>query len=148
MQQTPRATAAWRCDRASTLESLILDHAQSAAPSPDTPQPASRADLSSGSYPNVSASPELAEASSLLPILGRDAARYQRDFHRALAALKRHQTIRYGAEPKSPCTRISAFGSEMASSDANRPNAKTIESITYVDLPALGPASRPSQTPR
>ena len=69
----------------------------------------------------------------------RPNAHYHREFHRALAALKRRQTIRYRAEPKSPYTGIGAFGSKMASSDANRPNAKTIESITYVDSPALGP---------
>lgn len=115
--------AAWRRDRASILESIILDHAHSTAPSPETPQP----DRSSGSYHNAIAYPELAEASRVLPIPGRDAARHHREFQRALAALKRRQTIRHGAEPDYPSTGIGAFGSEMASSDANRPNAKTIE---------------------
>ena len=132
--------AAWRCDRASILESFFLAHAQSAAPSPDTAHPSPRADRSSGSYPNAIAAHELAEASRVLPILGRDAAQHHREFHRALAALKRRQTIRYAAESKFPSTGIGAFGSEVASSDANRPNAKSIESITYVDLPALHPA--------
>ena len=90
------ATDASRYRRlAETVLLACEDRAHSTVPSPDTPQPdpapEPHPDRSSRTCRNAIASPELAKA-RVLPILARDAARYHREFHRAIAAHKRSQS--------------------------------------------------------
>ena len=101
--------ASWRRDRLGVLEARLMDHSYITIPAPLLPQPASdgvspqpdapQADAPQADAPHADHSPvafrnalayrELADTSKALPQLSRDAARHNRDFHKALATLLR-----------------------------------------------------------
>ncbi len=86
--------ASWRRDRLGILEARLIDHSYNTIPEPLLPQPdpeaaAPHPDHSPVAFRNALGYRELVDTSKVLPQLSRDAARHNRDFHKALATLLR-----------------------------------------------------------
>ncbi len=86
--------ASWRRDRLGVLEARLIDHSYNTIPAPLLPEqapdaPAPHPDHSPVAFRNALGYRELVDTSKVLPQLSRDAARHNRDFHKALATLLR-----------------------------------------------------------
>ncbi len=97
--------ASWRRDRLGVLEARLIDHSYNTIPAPLLPQPdpeapAPHPDHSPVAFRNALGYRELVDTSKVLPQLSRDAARHNRDFHKALATLLRLRATKQKDEPE------------------------------------------------
>ncbi len=104
--------ASWRRDRLGILEARLIDHSYNTIPEPILPQSTPEAeaphpDHSPVAFRNALGYRELVDTSKVLPQLSRDAARHNRDFHKALATLLRLRATQAKnppvASPASDC---------------------------------------------
>ncbi len=99
--------ASWRRDRLGVLEARLIDHSYNTIPEPLLPQlapdaPAPHPDHSPVAFRNALGYRELVDTSKVLPQLSRDAARHNRDFHKALATLLRLRTTQAKIQATPP----------------------------------------------
>ncbi len=99
--------ASWRRERMGVLEARLIDHSYNTIPAPLLPQrapdaPEPHPDHSPVAFRNALGYRELVDTSKVLPQLSRDAARHNRDFHKALSTLLRLRAVHQKSQPAPP----------------------------------------------
>ncbi len=121
--------SSWRRDRLGVLEARLIDHSYNTIPEPLLPQPdpeagAPHPDHSPVAFRNALGYRELVDTSKVLPQLSRDAARHNRDFHKALATLLRLRatTQRTNRRPnRKPTLKTPTYRASTTASSSPRP---------------------------